>query len=142
MVAYPALLTAESDGGYSVMFRDIPEAIGQGDTREQALAAAVDVLAVALEFRIKDHEPWPHPSAPATGEDVISLPTLIEAKLALIRRMDETGTTKAVLARELGVSEGAVRKLLRFDQRSHIGRIEAALHRLGKRLELRVCDAA
>ena len=41
--------------------------------------------------------------------------------------MHETGTTKVDLARLLGVSEGAVRRLLRFDHRSHIGRIEAAL---------------
>ena len=67
---------------------------------------------------------------------------LIEAKLALMRRMHETGTTKVELARLLGVSEGAVRRLLRFDHRSHIGRIEAALARLGSRLELRLRQAA
>ena len=76
------------------------------------------------------------------GERLIELPALILAKLALMRRMHETGTTKVELARLLGVSEGAVRRLLRFDHRSHIDRIEAALRRLGGRLELRLRPAA
>ena len=84
-------------------------------------------LGVALEFRIRYDEPWPAPSPVGAGEYLIELPVLILAKLALMRRMHETGTSKVELARLLGVSEGAVRRLLRFDHRSHIGRIEAAL---------------
>jgi hypothetical protein len=34
---------------------------------------------------------------------------------------------KVDLARVRGISEGGVRRLLRFNHRSHIGRIEAAL---------------
>jgi antitoxin HicB len=141
MARYPAL-TAEDDGGYSVTVRDLPEVVAQGDTRDQARAAAVDAVAVALEFRIKDDEPWPAPCEPTTREELIVLPALVEAKLALFRRMHETATSKTALARQLGVSEGAVRKLLRFDHRSHIGQIEAALHALGQRLEVHARDAA
>ncbi len=107
-----------------------------------ALVAAMYGLGVALEFRIKRDEPWPEPSPVARGERLIELPALILAKLALMRRMHETGTSKVELARLLGVSEGAVRRLLRFDHRSHIDRIEAALRRLGGRLELRLRPAA
>lgn len=142
MVAYPALFEPEPDGGFVVTFRDLPEAITQGDDLDQALTAAVYVLGVALEFRIKYDEAWPEPSPLAEGERLIELPVLILAKLALMRRMHETGTSKVELARLLGVSEGAVRRLLRFDHRSHIGRIEAALGRLGARLELRLRAAA
>jgi antitoxin HicB len=142
MVAYPALLELEEDGGYSVSFRDLPEANAFGDDLEQTLKAAVYGLAVALEFRIRDDEPWPNPSAIAEGERLIVLPVLIEAKLALMRRMHETGTTRIELARLLCISEAAVRRLLRFDHRSHIGQIEAALERLGSRLELRLREAA
>jgi len=59
-----------------------------------------------------------------------------------MRRMHETGTTKVDLARRLGISEAAGRGLLRFDHRSHIGRIEAALAKLGSRLDLRLRRAA
>jgi DNA-binding transcriptional regulator LsrR (DeoR family) len=76
------------------------------------------------------------------GERLIALPVLIDAKLAVMRRMHETGTTRGELARLLGISEGGVRRLLRFDRRSHIGQIEAALESLGSRLELRLRRAA
>ena len=142
MVAYPALFIPEADGGFSVTFRDLPEANAFGDDLEDTLRAAMCGLAVALEFRIRDDEVWPEPSPALAGERPIALPVLLEAKLALMRRMHETGTTKVDLARLLGVSEGAVRRLLRFDHRSHIGRIEAALARLGSRLDLRLRTAA
>ena len=142
MVAYPALFIPEADGGFSVTFRDLPEANAFGDDLEDTLRAAMYGLAVALEFRIRDDEVWPEPSPALAGERPIALPVLLEAKLALMRRMHETGTTKVGLARLLGVSEGAVRRLLRFDHRSHIGRIEAALARLGSRLDLRLRTAA
>ena len=142
MVAYPAHFISEQDGGFSVTFRDLPEANAFGDDLEHTLRAATYGLAVALEFRIRDDEPWPEPSRVLEGGRLITLPVLIEAKLALMRRMHETGTTKVELARLLGISEGAVRRLLRFDHRSHIGRIEVALERLGSRLELRLRQAA
>ena len=142
MVAYPARFTPEEENGFSVTFRDLPEANAFGDDLEDTLLAAMYGLAVALEFRIRDDEPWPEPSPTLEGERLIALPVLIEAKLALMRRMHQTGTTKSGLARMLGISEGAVRRLLRFDHRSHIGQIETALERLGSRLELRLRRAA
>jgi antitoxin HicB len=142
MVAYPAALEREADGGFVVTFRDLPEAVAQGDDLDQALVAGMYSLAVALEFRIRDDEPWPEPSPALADERLVTLPVLIEAKLALMRRMHETATSKVELARLLGISEGAVRRLLRFDHRSHIGQIEAALERLGSRLEQRLRRAA
>jgi len=64
--------------------------------------AAMYVVGVALEFRIKDDEPWPEPSSVAPGERLIELPVLTLAKLALMRRMHETGASKVELARLLG----------------------------------------
>jgi hypothetical protein len=56
--------------------------------------------------------------------------------------MCETGTTRVALAQMLGVDERAVRRLLAYRHRSHIGQIEAALAKFGKRPEIRVRDAA
>ena len=42
--------------------------------------------------------------------------------------------TKVGLARRLGLSEGAVRKLLNPNHRSHIGQIERTLAKVGRRL--------
>ena len=48
--------------------------------------------------------------------------------------MRERGTSNAALARQLGTVEGAVRRLIDLDHRSHIGHVETALHALGQRL--------
>jgi predicted RNase H-like HicB family nuclease len=51
MLAYAATLTPdEEDGGFVVTFRDVPEAITQGGTLDEALHNAADALTVALEF--------------------------------------------------------------------------------------------
>jgi antitoxin HicB len=44
----------KDDGGYVVTCRDLPEAITQGDTREEALAEAADCLEEAIASRIDD----------------------------------------------------------------------------------------
>ena len=47
--SFPAILTPdESDGGFVVRFRDLPEAITQGDFVELALAEAADYLEEAI----------------------------------------------------------------------------------------------
>ncbi len=48
--------------------------------------------------------------------------------------MREQGLTKVGLARRLGLSEGAVRKLLNPNHRSHIAQIERAIEKVGRRL--------
>ena len=42
MRAYSAALTRDPDGGFTVTFRDVLEAITEGDTREEALLRAED----------------------------------------------------------------------------------------------------
>ena len=48
--------------------------------------------------------------------------------------MHRQGIGNTALAARLGVSEGAVRRLIDLDHRSHIGHVETALHALGQRL--------
>jgi antitoxin HicB len=143
MLAYAATLTPDQeDGGFVVTFRDVPEAITQGDTVDEALRNAADALTVALEFYAEDKKRFPKPSKLRLDEHLVTLPALVMAKLELYRRMRETGTTRVALAQTLGIDERAVRRLLAHKHRSHIGQIEAALAKLGKRLEISVRDAA
>jgi antitoxin HicB len=68
MLAYAATLTPdEEDGGYVVTFRDVPEAITQGDTLEEALHNAADVLTVALEFLCRGQAALPQALRGAAG---------------------------------------------------------------------------
>ena len=59
---------------------------------------------------------------------------LVAAKIALYGAMHEQGVSNTALAERLGRSEGAVRRLIDLDHRSHIGQIETALHALGQRV--------
>ena len=68
MRAYPAKLSPDPDGGFTVTFRDVPEAITEGDSRDEALMRAEDALESALAMYIAAKEPLPKPSALKRGE--------------------------------------------------------------------------
>ena len=59
---YPAILTPEEEGGYSVNFPDIPNCFTGGATLAEALENAADVLALMLFKREERGEPVPFPT--------------------------------------------------------------------------------
>lgn len=131
--AYPCLLTAEAEyGGYSVAFPDVPEALTCGKGRAEALEMAEDALVVALGAYVDSGEEVPVPSAVADGQELVAVPSVVAAKLALYSAMRRQDVTRSALAVRLGVSESAVRRLLDLGHRSHIGHVEAALHAMGR----------
>lgn len=128
--AYPCVLTPE-ESGFSVSFPDIPEALTSGNNRVDALAMAEDALVVALSAYVHCREDIPAPSPVVNGQALVAVPLIVAAKLALYSALRRQGITKTALARRLGLSEGAVRKLLNPDHRSHIGQVEKALRAIG-----------
>lgn len=132
--AYPCVLTPEEEGGYSVSFPNVPEALTCGDDRDEALAMAEDALAVALGAYVQCREDIPAPAPPESGQEVVAVPLVVAAKLALYSAMREQGLSKVGLARLMGLSEGAVRKLVNPGHRSHIRQVEKALRKVGRRL--------
>jgi len=138
--AYPYELAQQSDGGFTVTFPDIPEAITEGNSEGEARERAEDALVTALSFYTESGEAIPVPSA-ARDRPVALLPPLAAAKLALHDAMLCAGISNVELGRRLGLDEKAVRRLRDPLHRSHIGTIEAALRLLGKRLEVSVLAA-
>ena len=130
---YPCVLTPD-DGGVSVRFPDVPEALTCGENRTEALAMAQDALATALAGYV--HEKWdiPFPRPVADGQAQVAVPPVVAAKLALYMAMREQRITNVALAARIGLSESAVRKLLNPDHRSHIGQVEKALRAVGRTL--------
>ena len=136
--AYPCNLTPDEDGGLVATFPDVPEAITCGENRSQALEMAEGALATALAGYV--HEKWeiPVPSEVVEGQDLVAVPTVVAAKLALYSAMRAQRITKVELARRLKISESAVRKLANPDHRSHITQVQKALRSVGHNLVIEV----
>ena len=79
MLSYPAQFAQQVGGGYVVTFRDVPEAITQGDSLEEAQAMAVDALVTAMAFYFEARRPMPAPSNAQAGERMVSLPPSVGA---------------------------------------------------------------
>ena len=130
---WPAKLQRQDGGSIFVSFPDIPEALTEGETETEALSQARDCLIATLGGYVGARRDIPAPS-PARGRTTIPLPALAAAKIALYTAMRAQGIGNTALAVRLGLSEGAVRRLIDLDHRSHIGQIETALHAVGQRL--------
>jgi antitoxin HicB len=82
--AYPASFTQGEGGAWIVQFRDVPEALTQGETLDDAIAMAADALGTALDFYFEDNRLPALPSAVQVGECLIPLP--LESDLLLTQR--------------------------------------------------------
>lgn len=141
--SYPVTLTPdEADGGFVVTFRDVPEAITQGDDTADALVQAADALDEAMAGRIRRGDPIPEPSAPEPGQTLIPVPALTAAKAALYLALQDAGINKSELAVRLGCDEKEVRRLLDPKHSSKLSGIQRALAALGKGIAVRLVDEA
>lgn len=142
MRAYPASLAPDPDGGFTVTFRDVPAAITEGDTREEALLRAEDALESALAMYVAGNESLPLASEPEPDEAMVPLSALGMAKTALYEAMREQGVGRAELARRLRWHLPQVARVLDLRHASKMEQIETALAALGLRLIVEVARAA
>ncbi len=142
MRAYPATLTPDPDGGFTVTFRDVPEAITEGDSREEALLRAEEALESALALYVATKEKLPAPSEAQPGEAIVPLSALGMAETALYEAMREQGAGRAELARRLRWHLPQITRVLDLRHASKMEQVEAALAALGLRLIVDVAKAA
>lgn len=135
---YPARFEPAPEGGYVVTFRDIPEAITQGDTDEEAMAMAEDALVSAMDFYFDDRRRVPPPSAAEPGERAVALPASVWAKVLLLNELIAAGISNAELARRMGTRPQEVQRIVNLSHATKIDTIAQALAALGKRLEMAV----
>ena len=139
---YPAQLTRDKeDGGFVVTFRDLPEAITQGENIKDALSEAVDCLEEAIANRIVMDLSIPTPSNCKQREYSILLPVQMSAKAALYLTMKEVDISKTELARRLHCDEKEIRRLLDPRHSSKLPRIETALATIGRQLVVGLQEA-
>ena len=133
--AYPCVLTAdEEDGGFNVTFPDVPEALTCGDDRSEALEMAEDALVVALCSYVDTNEEIPVPGSAEDAQELVVVPPMVAAKLALYTAMRNQGITESELADRLDLGESAVRKLMDPGYGSHLTQVEKALRAVGRSL--------
>ena len=83
---------------------------------------------------MKAGRPIPRSSAPSPERDRAVLPSLVTAKLAVYETMRSRGWSKVKLAKELGVPENSVRRLLDLRHSSQMGVVDAALAKMNAEL--------
>jgi antitoxin HicB len=133
---YPATFTPADEGGFVVTFRDIPEAITQGDDEAEALNMAADALLTAMDFYFEDRRPVPPPSEPADGERLIELPLSASAKVMLLNEMLTQKVRAADLARLMGLKPQEVNRIIDLHHATKIDTLTAAFKALGRELDL------
>lgn len=126
----------KQDGGYVVTCRDLPEAITQGETLEDALVEAADALEEAVAGRISDGRDIPMPSDAKRGERMVSMPPSMALKAAVYLAVREAGISNSELARRMRLDEKEARRILDPHHPTKLPRIEEALSVLGRHVEL------
>jgi antitoxin HicB len=134
---YPAVFTPE-DGGVVVTFPDVPEAITEGDSVEEALENATDALDEAITGRINRRGVVPKASAGKSGQYLISVPLRTALKAALYEEITKDGASQTDIAAKLGIDEKEVRRLLDAHHPTKLPRIEEILRRGGVRTTITV----
>lgn len=131
---YPCSLTQNGDDGFTARFRDVPEAITEGGSVNEALANAADALEVALLGRMKDGLDLPAPSAGKKGDHLVSVSAQAGAKLALYQAFRESGLSRVALAKKLGKDEAEVRRMLDPYHATRLTALDGAMRAMGRRL--------
>jgi antitoxin HicB len=133
---YKYKLERQSNGWWMVRFPGIPEALTEGETESEARGNAVDCVVAALEGYMKAGKRLPRQGASHSGPDRAVLPSLVTAKLAVYETMRERGWSKLRLAKELGMPENSVRRLLDLRHSSQMWIIDEALAKMQSELPI------
>ena len=131
---YPCTLHLEEPSGFYVSFPDVPGALTSGKDRDEAIEMAEDALIVMLCAYVDDNQDIPVPSAVVEGQELVSLPPIVAAKLALYTAMRDQSITVDDLAGRLDLTQAAVQKLLTLDYGSHMTQVMKALRAVGRTL--------
>ncbi len=134
-IEYPAIFEPADEGGYTITFPDFPEAISEGDTLEEAIFNAIEVLDLTLKSRIEDNENIPLPHF-QEGENVHMIAPDVNIQAALLIRLNRGDRKFSDLARTLGTSWPAVSRLEDPKHWPSLRQLDKIASALGKRLVL------
>lgn len=133
-IRYPVILQPQLEGGFTVTFPDLEEAVTEGDSLEEALFNAADVLTLTLEARMAEGMNIPMPSSLTPGAYEVSPSAQVQA--ALLVKLCRGGRPLSDLARNLETSWPAAARLENPRHWPTLKQLDRAASAFGKRLVL------
>jgi len=140
MLSYAVELSADDNGTVLARMPEFPEVVTYGEDEAEALARVGEVLEDCLAEYVARRMAVPRPKA--RGGRRVRVAALTETKLQIHAAMLRQGVGKAELARRLGCHLPQVDRALDLHHHSRLDLLEKVLAALGKRLVVRVEDAA
>jgi antitoxin HicB len=132
-IRYPAIITEGPEGGFRVQFTDLPEAFTEGETLEEALAQAAEVLTLTLEGRLDEGMDIPMPSEVSGAHYVVPE---VRTQGVLLLRIARGEKSLAELARTLNTSWPQVKRMENPQHWPNLKTLDRAARAMGKRLVL------
>jgi antitoxin HicB len=132
MMLYPATIEHQSDGRFFVQFHDFPDTFTEGETLEEALYNASEVLSGMLDCRLDAGEAIPPPTQNLADAYYIAPEIRIQAALLVRRSRGEKSV--AELARALETSWPSAQRLENPAHWMSLRTLDRAAAAMGKRL--------
>jgi antitoxin HicB len=144
METYLALFEPDRKaGGYVVNFPDFGYGVTQGETEQEAMEMARDLLMLTIGDYIRQSRRLPEPKRYRGSRfRRVSLSALQAAKVDLYTAFLESGLKKSEFARRVGIPKTHIERLFSLRHHSRLDRIESAFAALGKRLHIEARSAA
>jgi len=135
---YPARIEKDNNGLYFVQFINFDEAITDGETLEEALFNAQEVLTLTVESRLEENLDLPLPSQTGEKEEdnIYFVAPDARVQAALLVHHARGNRSIAELARALGTSWPAAKRLEDPRNSPTLKILDKAAATLGKKLVL------
>jgi antitoxin HicB len=133
-IRYPAKIEKQSDGMFYVSFRDLPDTFTEGESLEEALFNASEVLTGMLDWRLEKEKPIPEPTSARTGEYSVTPDAKTQA--ALLLRQARGDRSLSDLARAMETSWPSAQRLENPKHWPSLKSLDKAAAALGKKLVL------
>ena len=133
-IRYPATIDKQKDGSFLVTFVDLPDTFTEGQTKEEALFNATEVLSVMLAWRLDEAKDIPAPTLKIKSAHYIAPDAKTQA--AMLLRLARGERSFSELARALETSWPAAKRLENPAHWPSLKTLDRAAAALGKRLVL------
>jgi antitoxin HicB len=133
-IRYPATVDRQPDGSFLVRFVDLDDTFTEGQTKEEALFNAAEVLSGMLAWRLDEGKDVPPPSQKVKGAHYIAPDAKTQA--AMLLRLARAERSLSDLARALETSWPAAKRLEDPRHWPSLKTLDRAAAALGKRLVL------